>query len=428
MIKISAIFLIFFLGMSNCLDLTASSGVILPSMESKQQLFDMMVQVRTEKNTNTLKGFAEQLHEMLEKLEKAQAKHQKIHKKMMKQCIAEDKFRKSEINTAKTSKGAAQRALSRCRVSLKNAKKELPQLEKTAKSYDNELKRGVKAREFERKKFIQRRQSLTEAIAFLRTFIRYVKKKTKSYGVSLVSMSQDLLKHSNKLNLLIEAAPILASIAMETVSKDTKDNYKFHPNDELKQRLNTALAKLLNRLKLDEKTNRKDEAKAASLFASYKSKLERIINTLVKNIKRVKIQINKMKKCMDTEGGIIAKALNKLKRNSKLRGNANKMCISFNKGFIHATHSRLDEISTMNEIIKIVKRRFKKIPSDLVSYLESVSDKWRAYINSTTFKKYVAYQRKWTRDNIKGKLLAKKHAENESNPLAAHVRGSHGID
>jgi len=171
----------------------------------------------------------------------------------------------------------------------------------------------------------------------------------------------------------------------------------------------------LARLKSDNKANNAFERKAAKAFADYAGKLTAIINTLKRNIKRTKKQISDMNRCMDTENGIIAQASAKRSRNATLKRNARRMCHSFNKEFIEATYNRLDEIRTMKDILVIVKRRFKNIPADLISYLESVKNGWKAYINATEFKKFVAYRRKSYTDNKRGALLTEsKHFVKDS--------------
>jgi len=260
----------------------------------------------------------------------------------------------------------------------------------------------------------------------LNQFIAFVHQKLKLYkGASLVSLSEELLKHSNKLNILSDAAPILVSIAMEATANT--DKYDFIPNQKLKQRLVDLLNQLNLRIKSDNESNEKDERRAAQIFGAYKKRLQKVINTLSANIKRVKKQIADMKRCIDTEGGIIAKSLAKLVRNRNLLKNAMNMCGSFNKEFIEATYNRLNEITTMHQILAIVAHRFKDLPADLVKYLEDVKNGWKKYVNSTEFHKFLEYQRKKYLMNKRGALLAKLNADKAKNPLAAHIKGKHGI-
>lgn len=67
----------------------------------------------------------------------------------------------------------------------------------------------------------------------------------------------------------------------------------------------------------------------------------------------------------------------------------------------------------MQQIIEIVSKRFKKLPKDLVSYLEEVKNGWKQYINSTEFKKFVEYVRIQYLENKRGKLLASVDADNK---------------
>jgi len=363
---------------------------------------------------------------MLNNLVNSQAKHKEIHAKMMGQCKEESNFRKAEIKAAKIARNRAVKHLAQCKASLTNAQKELPGLVSTKRSYKKELARAEKAREVERVKYTKRRQEFNEALVFLGQFIAFVHQKLKLYkGASLVTLSEELLKHSNKLNILTHAAPILVSIAMEATANT--DKYDFVPNQKLKQRLVDLLNQLHLRIKSDNESNEKDERRAAQIFAAYKKRLSKVINTLSANIKRVKKQIADMKRCIDKEGGIIAKSLAKLVRNGNLFKNAMKMCSSFNHEFIEATYNRLNEIKTMHQILEIVARRFKDLPRDLVQYLEDVKNGWKRYVNSTEFHKFLEYQRKQYLINKRGALLAKLNADKAKNPLAAHIKGAHGI-
>jgi vacuolar-type H+-ATPase subunit I/STV1 len=346
--------------MSTCLNLestsAAASGVILPSIQSKGELVDMLVQVRTEGNVKTIGGFLTQLREVLDKVVRAQAKHKKVHKKMMKMCVGEGKFRRQEIKTAKIALAKATKHLQKCRISLKNAQKELPGLVKTLNSYKRELKRAQRQRNIERKKYVKRRNAFREALTFLRHFVTYVKAKLQNYkAAALVEMSENLLKHSNKLNVLTHAAPVLVEIA----SNRAAHNYKFTPNSKLKAKLMNALKQLITKISTDNAKNEADERRAVAIFTKYKARLDKVINTLQVNVNRVRKQIKEMKRCIAIEGGIIATAGKKIARNLKLLQHAEKMCKSFNKEFIKATYNRLDEIRTMQTILKIVAKRFK---------------------------------------------------------------------
>jgi hypothetical protein len=413
--------------MTSCLDLeiqtTASSGVLIPSIQSKTELIDMLIQVRSERSVNTIGGFVQQLRLMLDKLVKTQAKHKKIHAKMMKQCMGEGKFRKKEIRVAKTSLGKAKAHYGKCKLSLKHAVKELPHLLSTLNSYKKELARAQKQRNVEHAKYAKRRDAFRGALGFLKHFIKFVTQKLKSYhSESLVELSENLLKHANKLNVLAHAAPVLVEIAVQGAH-----SYKFTPNNELKAKLMKALHELFEKIKTDHESNEKVEKKAVALFSVYKMRLDKVIATVQKNVNRVRKQIRDMKMCIATEGGVIASSEKKIARNLKLLLSAAKMCKNFNKEFIEATYHRLDEIKTMSTIMKIVKHRFKKLPKDLVHYLEEIKNGFKKYVNSTEFSKFKEYERVKYRKNHRGALLAKLKASKDHNPLAANVKGKHGI-
>lgn len=424
--KYSAIFLILFFGMYNCLNLestsAAASGVILPSIQSKGELINMLVQVRTERNVNTISGFLRQLRDVLDKVVRAQEKHKAVHKKMMHMCVEEGQFRRKEIKVAKTALSKALAHRKKCQISLNQAQKELPGLVKTLNSYQRELKRATTQRNVERKKYLQRRQAFREALTFLRDFLNYVNRKFYKHA-ALIDLSENLLKHSNKLNVLAHAAPVLVEVAAARVSH----SYKFTPNASLKARVVNALRELLAKITADNKQNEDDERRAVAIFQKYKARLDKVIATLQRNVNRVRQQIKDMKRCIDVEGGIIATASAKIARNTKLLVQAERMCKSFNKEFIEATYNRLDEIRTMRTILAIVAKRFRKLPKDLITYLDEIKDGFKKYVNSTEFHKFIEYERKRYIRNKRGALLAKLNADKDQNPLAAHVKGQHGI-
>jgi hypothetical protein len=407
MIKIiSALFLISFLTMNSCLEISPMDNNLIPNKSSRAQLVEIMVEVQTEENPNTIGGFVGQLTAMLHKLVAAQNKHRHIHAKMMKQCIGEDKFRAKEIAAAKKALAASLAARTRCAASLKAAIKALPGLVSAHKTYSTELRRATIERRLENKRYIKRRDEFTEALAMLADFISYVHKKMgKTYKAwAFAELSENVLRHTAKLGVMVDAVPVLVTMASAKAS-----NYKYVANQGLGSRLKKALDTLNNRLIADNKKNNVDEANALRVYLAYATKLRKMIKTLAKNIARVKKQIIDMTRCVDEETLIMASAAKKNARNSKLRNNARKMCQAFNNEFIEATYNRLDEIKTMGEILKIVAKRFKSLPKDLVSYLEKTKDGWIKYTNSTKFKKFKEYKRKVYAVNKRGALLSQKN-------------------
>jgi len=239
-------------------------------------------------------------------------------------------------------------------------------------------------------------------------FMSFVGKKLKGHfkSYSLVEMSENLLRHSANLNLLAEASPILVTLATEKLTgSQAHNNYNYQADEGTANKLKNLLSDLYNKLKSDSAANDKLEQTRQNAYNVYAAKLNAVISTLAKNIKRTEEQITRMTKCIDTENGVMATASAKFARNSALRNQASKMCSSFAKEFIEATRNRLDEIRTMGEIIAIVAKRFKKMPQDLVEYLESTKNGFKAYMNSTEFKKFIEYKQKQYVDNKRGAAL-----------------------
>jgi hypothetical protein len=411
--------------MNSCLEISPIDDQLLPNQSTKTQLVQMMVEVKTEGDVKTIGGFLDQIRDMLDKLVKSQKKHVEIHAKMMKQCIEEDLYRSKEIAVAKDALKRGLAARNRCSASLKAAVRELPLLQWSLKTYVKELKRATVQRDVENKKYNERRDALKDAINFIREFIEFIRKKAGSgyKAFALAELSETLLKHSAKLNVMTEAVPVLVAIASERKASD----YTYRANQGLAGRLKDTLTELVNRIKKDSDTNDANERSAQAAFKKYAARLNKVIATLRKNIKRVKKQIVDMTRCIDHESKIIKTASLKLARNTQLRNNAANMCRSFNKEFIEATYNRLNEIKTMNEIMVIISRRFKELPNDLVAYLERVKDGWIKYVNSTEFKKFKEYERKKYTTTKRGALLARSEADKVHNPIAAVIKGKHGI-
>ncbi len=423
MLKISAIFLISFIVFSSCLEISPVDQQLLQHRASKDQLINILVEVKTESDGSTIRGFIRQLKKMLMNLVRAQNKHRRIHKNMFKRCTREDRFRKKEIRAATIALKKALRARTRCHASLKAARRALPALTRTLRTYRREFIRKAQLRRIERQKYFGRKRALTQAIKFLARFIRYVRRHLrKGYKAwALAEMSQTLLKHSANLNMMTDAVPVLVAIASERKGH----NYTYRANQGLGRKLRKALNLLVRRLRKDNARNNREERKARFAWRRYSARLRKAISALKRNIKKIRRQIIFMAKCKRTETRVIRKAAAKRARNSTLRKNARKMCRSFNKEFLVATYHRLDEIKTMAIIIKIVRRRFKNLPKGLVAYLRRVKEGWIKYVNSTKFKKYKAYKRRHFKVNKRGRRLARRKARKGG--VHAYIRGAHGV-
>jgi hypothetical protein len=394
--------------MHSCLELSPVDEDLLPNKSMHSQLIEMMVEVQSEsQNVNTIGKFVTALKDMLGNLVATQRRHELIHQKMMAQCLEEDQFRAKEVAAAKRAVGRAAAARARCSASLKAAVKALPLLVSNLRTYENELTRATNSRNHERQKYLMRRQEFAEAIAFVNNFVAMVHRalRGKMRAFSFVDMAETLIKHSNKLNLLSEAALVLTQLPRA-------NRYGVNSNQGLGQRLKLALNSLVNRLRQDNAANESAERAAVNAFVRYSSRINKVIATLKRNIARVRKQIADMTRCITMEGKIMAVGTAKLARNSNLRTQARNMCASFNKEFIEATFNRRDEIKTMGEIITIVMRRFKRLPKDLVTYLESVQNGFRTYVNSTQFRRFLEYRRVVYAQNHRGRLLASVNADN----------------
>jgi len=134
----------------------------------------------------------------------------------------------------------------------------------------------------------------------------------------------------------------------------------------------------------------------------------RLISVLTNDINRTKQKITLMTNCVANETKVLTSAANKINRNLSLMKSAQHTCTDFTKEFVAATKNRLEEISTVNTIIKICAKRFGELPKELTSYLKEIQNKFRAYVNSTLFHKYVKYVQKHIADNVVGRKLSEK--------------------
>jgi hypothetical protein len=238
-----------------------------------------------------------------------------------------------------------------------------------------------------------------------------IKKGVDDRSISFADLSANLLKHASKLGLVAEVVPLLTEIAqspaeMATEVPTVKHKYTYLNQAGTIKALSAHLDKLLNRLKVDSRTNDENEAKAQKAFDDLKRKLDAIIAKLATDIRRTKTQIKNMTNCVDKENAIYQTANNKVNRNRRLKNSAAHTCADFAREFVQATRNRLEEIRTLQAVIMICQRRFGQLPADLVAYLEVVKKGFKAYVNSTVFQQYVAYVEKHIADNVYGRALA----------------------
>ena len=138
-------------------------------------------------------------------------------------------------------------------------------------------------------------------------------------------------------------------------------------------KLKFALKHLRDILNNDNLTNEDDERAVQEKFNDSKAKLETIIVQFSKNIECIKQYKLDMQKCVNEEHQVIDSTSAKSSRNANLQQHATKTCDSFKGEFIVTNKNRLEIIATIEDILKIVAKRFKQLPEDLVNYLESVT-------------------------------------------------------
>jgi DNA repair exonuclease SbcCD ATPase subunit len=372
----------------------------------RAELTSMLVEVQRTESPKTIKAFLENIRGMMTKLQAEQAKHQEISDRMMKQCKEESAFRKKEIGDAKTALSKSRAARRLCRTSLKSSRKTLPELVSALRTYESELNKAIKQRAAEHKVYLIRKRDFEEAIAFVKDFIKYVSAKLKGSfkTFSFVEKSEQLLRHATKLGLLGEAVPVLVALATSSQAPAQND-YSYNANESIATKLKVTLNNLLLRIQGDWATNEQIERDAVVAFQKLKTRLEKAIATLKKNIERTKKQITAMEKCIVDETKVITSANGKFARNDRLKRSAETMCAQFASEFVHATNSRIEEISVIRQILVIIEKRFGQLPADLKMYLETVENGWVEYRNSTEFKAFVAYKIKHLKGSKHGRSL-----------------------
>jgi DNA repair exonuclease SbcCD ATPase subunit len=371
---------------------------------------DMLVEVQSKDTVHTIEELSNAIMDMLKKLKENQARHEEINKKMMTQCLQEENFRKKEIADAKSAYNAASSAFAKCQASLNAATKNLPSLKKALHEFEDNLAKKTAERKKQHALYEQRRKDWTEAIDFLKEFIQKVDAKLAKYP-SFADLGEKLLRHVARLGRMAEAVDVFVALAQNPGSDElatgpgAHSSYSYKSQAKTVNNLKAHLRTLLNKLVVDSKQNDIDEAKAQAAFEKVKAQLLVIINKLKKDISRTETQITNMRACVASEGKIMATANSKLSRNSKLKDLAGKTCTDFTKEFIAATKNRLTEMEVISQILTIMQRRFKQLPSDLVEYLRATKNGFKIYINSTQFIRYQEYVQKHIADNLAGRKL-----------------------
>ena len=395
---LSALFCVI-LSFSTCLKARSNQLLDIPSSNSNTsiqgQLTQILVEVQTTPSSENALKLLKSLNSIVADCGKLQLDHKRVHAKMASQCQTEINFRKEEIKNSGQTQRRALDARAKCNSSLKQAQKELPELQNTKTTYESELKSSEDFRIKENKRYASRKQEYEEAISYITKSSSAMSNNT---NLNFVELSENLLKHSSKLGLLTEAVPVLVALAGQETSLNNT-NYS-QVNQNLKDKLKDTFAKLLVRLQKDWNDNEEMEQKSAQTFTVYKTKLTTLINSLEKSISICNQQIEAMTKCVQEEDAISSQAGIKLTMNSKILDNAQRMCDRFDKEFVEATKVRLQEITTSIQISTIVKTRFNVDVTNTMTMLTSVKASWEAYMETKEFKGMTGYMTRSTTKNV----------------------------
>ena len=428
--NLTALFIVFLLTINAFASLEIESIDGISSLGGiHSELIAMKTEVEKSSNdgVKTVAQFSGRLIAMLKDLQETQARHEGIASRMFRQCKEESSFRIKAINEGQMAYNSASNSFAKCQASLRASSDNLPTLRNAKKEYDNLLSRKTAERAKQKQLNEARAADWKSAIMFLNDFTIAVKNKIGK-GISFADLSEHLLKHANKLGFIAEVVPLLAELAQSPAERATsvptvKKNYVYLNQAKTISNLVHHLNNLKNKLIVDSKQNDLNEQKAQKIFNELRVRLTGIINKLARDISRTISQIREMKNCVATESAIMTTASNKVLRNRRLKNSASHTCVDFAKAFVDATRNRLAEIRTIQEVMTICSKRFGELPHALVTYLEQVRGKFKAYVNSTAFQQYQAYVEKHIADNVYGRGLAHGRRfvprQNEAKRLAA---------
>jgi hypothetical protein len=191
-----------------------SVDIMTPSLKIDTQLSQMRLQLlTTSPNKLSLKVFVEKITEMIKNLEAEQAKHEAVNKNMTKQCGEEEKFRKIEIVDAQAAYTASSGAEVKCSASLAEAKKFLPDLERTVTDYKAQIKVKTAERDVQHKKYLESQKEWESAIAFLKSFLKKIDATIQGGNkATLVELNEQLIRHVAKLGRLEKLVPIFVEL------------------------------------------------------------------------------------------------------------------------------------------------------------------------------------------------------------------------
>jgi len=357
----------------------------------------------------TVAQFTDRLIRMLKDLQETQRKHEGIAARMFKQCKEEASFRIREIQQGQQAYNSASNSFAKCQSSLQAAQQNLPSLKRALVDFQNNLAAKTAERNRQHGLYLTRRDDWSAAISFLNDFVTQVNNKLAKYP-SFADLGEKLLRHVSKLGRMAEAVEVFVALAQQpselAAAPGAHNTYSYKAQVKTVGNLRNHLRTLLNKLTVDSKQNDTDEEKAQAAFERVKASLLKVIDQLNTDIARTNQQITNMTACVASEGKIMATANNKLHRNSKLKLLAGKTCTDFTREFITATQNRLQEISVIDQILVIMRKRFGQLPEDLVSYLNATRNGFKVYVNSTQFKNYQEYVQKHIADNVHGRQLS----------------------
>lgn len=378
MLKLSALFFFLLIASSSKAETLDNINSIISEKERKikQDLNELMVQVKSTTSTLDLKDIIKRLTLILKSLQETQFKHSSSNKKMMTNCKFETVFRKREIKDANISLDLSVPLLLNCKKSLNSAKGTLTDLERVKRNFQGLISKEEKRRNIASQNSLIEQKDLKDAIKFLTNF--YLTLINGNLG-RIESYKESFLQKAAKIGIIQQAAPILMELSLSKLN--------LSKLAELVLDLNNVLKVDLKRSELIES---QDTSTSRKLIQSYQN----VINKVSKYITRTRKHLVEMDKCISTENKIISDSYSKYLRNLRLLKLGETTCRDFIRFFVSATRNRLGEIQVVTGVINIIEKRYSKLPFELINLLSSVNKHFKNYVNSTPFKAYVTYSKK----------------------------------
>lgn len=358
-------------------------------LSQESNLVEIREQIKNSNSsdTKTFGTIVKRVTEFADNLNSEQKEHEIIFQNMVSQCKQEIDYRETEKAEALIAITRAQQTNSSCQESYNSFDSTIKRYDYSTSFYKGHFDRlNAFLHEFE--KFSS---GIEDELSLLTETTRSITKELeKKEQVSFVQVSENLISNQQEPSFL----GISEKMLLNTVQPK-----------EIIQLITSNSNSILNLL-IDSKNNIRQN------YVKYPDLINKILNQFESNKDDLKKGQIDLQKCIDYEEGIVSKAQSKLARNSQLLEDASKMCSAFQKEYNDSTQQRNQQLNMLFNILDILKEKYKKIPKDLITYLDTIKEEFKKYKNVTEFLPYEEYKRQKVDNNKDGENLVK------NNPLS----------